>query len=62
MSFEQSATCAWAVAARVLGWRPDDFWQSTPSELVSALASRAAASEAPSRAEIAALMERDDNE
>ena len=25
------------LAARVLGWRPHEFWASTPAELVAAL-------------------------
>lgn len=25
------------LAARLLGWRPDDFWKATPAELVMAL-------------------------
>jgi hypothetical protein len=28
-----------AVAARALGWRPDDFWGATPAELAAMLAS-----------------------
>jgi hypothetical protein len=27
-----------ALAARMLGWRPDDFWGATPAELAAALA------------------------
>jgi hypothetical protein len=27
-----------AVAARALGWRPDDFWNATPAELAALLA------------------------
>jgi hypothetical protein len=25
------------VAARLLGWRPDEFWSATPAELAAAL-------------------------
>ena len=28
----------YALAARLLGWRPSEFWAATPAELVSALA------------------------
>ena len=26
-----------AIAARILGWRPHEFWTATPAELVAAL-------------------------
>lgn len=60
MSFAE-ITPRWAtLAARVLGWPPDTFWRATPSELATALADpEAPASAAPSREQIARMMERD---
>lgn len=51
------------VAARLLGWRPDEFWGATPAELAAALLPEdgGAAAVAPlGRDELARLMERDD--
>lgn len=52
-----------ALAARLLGWRPDDFWQATPAELVMALADPDGNETAapPTRELISHLMERDHN-
>lgn len=52
-----------ALAARLLGWRPDDFWQATPAELAMALADPAGAEAMapPSRELITRMMERDHN-
>jgi hypothetical protein len=49
------------LAARLLGWRPDDFWSATPAELVMALAEpgESEASLPPTRELIARMMERD---
>jgi Phage tail assembly chaperone protein, TAC len=47
------------LAGRLLGWRPDEFWQATPAEL-AAILSPPAETTAPSRAQINALMEADD--
>lgn len=38
MTFGAIATALWGVAARQLGWRPDEFWRATPAELLAALA------------------------
>ena len=38
MKFGESADLLSAIAARLLGWRPTEFWAATPAELVSALA------------------------
>lgn len=47
------------LAARLLGWKPDEFWAATPAELAAALAPPEA--EAPlGRAEFNRLMEKDD--
>ena len=36
--FGAAAAKAWQAAALGLGWRPADFWDSTPAELAGALA------------------------
>ncbi|MFA9200905.1 MAG: phage tail assembly chaperone [Cypionkella sp.] len=47
-----------ALAARVLGWRPGEFWGATPAELAACLADPSAAAAAPlGRAELDRLME-----
>lgn len=55
------AALNWAgISARVLGWRPDDFWKATPAELAAALASPLDAGAAPpDRSDITRMMERD---
>lgn len=46
------------LAARLLGWRPDEFWNATPAELVACFADDDTANP-PSRDEIHAMMERE---
>lgn len=62
-TFAAAAKTWCPLAARLLGWRPDEFWRATPAELVLALADPEAAEAAapPSREAITAMMERDDN-
>jgi hypothetical protein len=36
MSFGDRATDLAGYAAMLLGWRPDEFWDSTPAELATA--------------------------
>lgn len=48
-----------ALAARGLGWRPEEFWRATPAELAASLADPAAPPEAPTRDEIERMLERD---
>ena len=50
-----------ARSARLLGWRPAEFWGATPAELVMALAAPedAFAASPPDREIIARMMERD---
>jgi uncharacterized phage protein (TIGR02216 family) len=40
MSFGQRAAELAGLAASRLGWRPDEFWNSTPDELAAALGLR----------------------
>lgn len=47
------------IAARMLGWRPDDFWAATPAELALSLAPPDDTAVPPSRDEIDRMMERD---
>ncbi|WP_156254364.1 phage tail assembly chaperone [Sandarakinorhabdus oryzae] len=56
--FADAARHAAHVAARVLGWRPEEFWAATPAELVTALGLDAARANAPVDAGLlAGLME-----
>lgn len=59
--FAAAATRLAAVSARLLGWRPQDFWQATPAELAQSLGPVSAAEAPPSRDDIQRMMERDDN-
>jgi Phage tail assembly chaperone protein, TAC len=36
-SFGAAALALYGFAARLLGWKPADFWDATPAELVAAL-------------------------
>ena len=49
------------LSARTLGWLPDIFWNATPEDLALSLGTGDSAAAPPSRAEIAAMMERDRN-
>ena len=37
MTFARCSRQCWSLAARVLGWRPEEFWRSTPAELLASL-------------------------
>ena len=59
-SFAEGAGELARLAARLLGWRPDDFWQATPAELSTILAADPQdGAQAVSRREMQTLMERD---
>ena len=59
-SFAQGAAELARLAARLLGWRPDDFWQATPAELATILAPDPEdGAQAVSRRDMQTLMERD---
>ncbi|MEM9501970.1 MAG: phage tail assembly chaperone [Pseudomonadota bacterium] len=62
-SFGEGAQHLSSVAAQILGWRPAEFWQTTPAELAMALRDprENKGSLAPSRTEITQMMERDSN-
>lgn len=38
MTFVEVSLRCWGVAAKVLGWRPAEFWVATPAELLASLA------------------------
>lgn len=49
------------LASRTVGWRPPEFWQATPAELIAAIRDPAdpGRTSAPSRDLIAQMLERD---
>lgn len=49
------------LSARLLGWRPDEFWRATPAELSACLAPPEGAAAPLDRTEFNQLMERDDD-
>jgi uncharacterized phage protein (TIGR02216 family) len=55
--FGDSAARLFGAAAGLLGWRPDEFWSSTPAELGTALQPPSAA-EAPDPATLDDLRRR----
>jgi len=61
VSFRDRAPQWGSFASRMLGWRPDDFWRATPSELIGALRdpTQASAQAGPDRDLITQMMERD---
>lgn len=58
-TFGAAATRLAGLAARALGWRPAEFWNATPAELVAALAEPAMAFAPVDRATLDRLMEHD---
>ena len=47
------------VAARLFGWRPDEFWRATPAELAAWLAPPAASGDPLGRADLNRMLEQD---
>ena len=59
-TFAAAAARLSRLAARLLGWRPDEFWRSTPAELATILAPDADHGPAAiSRTDLQHMMERD---
>ena len=58
--FSEAAARLAGMAGALLGWRPDEFWQATPTELAAVLLALAGgAGAAPvTQAELARLKER----
>jgi uncharacterized phage protein (TIGR02216 family) len=59
MTFGDMAMDLSTVAARQLGWRPDEFWRATPGELSAALGPVADSPPSLDRASLQRLMEQD---
>lgn len=60
-TFSTSAVKLAALAARLLGWTPETFWNATPAELAACIGPTDSGDAPPSRDEIAAMIERDRN-
>jgi uncharacterized phage protein (TIGR02216 family) len=57
--FSEAAGRLAGLAGALLGWRPDEFWRSTPAELGAVLGAMAGEdSAAASRSDLERLMER----
>ncbi|HEX8262602.1 MAG TPA: phage tail assembly chaperone [Allosphingosinicella sp.] len=57
--FGECAARLAGLAGALLGWRPDEFWRSTPAELAAVIeAMLGPESEAASRSDLERLMER----
>jgi hypothetical protein len=58
--FADGAARLGGLIPRLLGWRPDDFWNATPAELAAILASSEPVAAPPlSRTEFEHLLERE---
>ena len=57
-AFGPAALALYGLAARLLGWKPPDFWAATPAELAAALAPLETLA-ALNRSELARMMEQD---
>ena len=57
MSFADSALQLSGRTALLLGWRPDDFWNATPSELATILAALSPTGNAADGSTLGQLME-----
>lgn len=58
LRFGTAALTCFGLAARLLGWKPADFWAATPAELMAALAPPAA-DPSLGRADLERMMEHD---
>jgi hypothetical protein len=60
--FTDAARRCCGLSARLLGWRPDEFWRATPADLAIVLEglSDPASPPPPSRETIGRMMERDE--
>ena len=60
-SFGEAALGLYGIAARLLSWKPDDFWSATPAELTAAL-SRPGGPATLDRDELNRMMEQNDGQ
>ena len=58
-AFGPGASRLAGLAARLLGWRPGEFWAATPAELAAVLTPASAADEPLGRSDLNRLMERE---
>ena len=59
-TFAAGAARLAGVIPRLLGWRPDDFWNATPAELTAIFTADDEAAAAPlTRGELTTLLEQD---
>ena len=58
-AFGPGAARLGGLAARLLGWRPPEFWRATPAELAAILAPYASDRQTLARGDLNRLMERD---
>ena len=56
--FGEAATRLCHAAAKLLGWRPDEFWNATPAELATTLRAPMDTNEGPDAALIERLRKR----
>jgi Phage tail assembly chaperone protein, TAC len=59
-SFGAAALGLFGLAARLLGWRPADFWAATPAELIAALVRPGGEPTKLDRGTLEKMMEQDD--
>ena len=59
-AFGPGAARLGGLAARLLGWRPDHFWQATTAELAAILAPFVGSGDSLARGDLERMMENDD--
>jgi urease alpha subunit len=58
-TFASRAETLAAIAARILGWRPHEFWQATPADLSLCLGPPDESDSPPTHEEIRRMIEQD---
>ena len=61
-AFGRAAARRFGIAARLLGWRPHEFWGATPAEFAGAFAAPDAPEAGLDRATLRNMMENDDGD
>ena len=59
MMFADAVLALCGIAARVLGWRPGEFWSATPAELAACLADPPGPAPSMARGDLERLMDSD---